>query len=173
MFLHAAAIVVRGRAARGWRLQNLGGGCTAAKRVSAKPGRVSGAAAPSSSGATQGGDDNASARATGLKQDNADTRTLQRRARNRDAARRTRMKKMMLLQVWTSRGAPAVGVDVMQTWHRCRGGCALAPHCGVRMCTACMYFMFQVVHSCPGESDCERTCSQPLRCSGRSVACSW
>jgi len=33
-----------------------------------------------------------------LKRDDADDRTLQRRARNRDAARRTRLKKMLLLQ---------------------------------------------------------------------------
>ena len=33
-----------------------------------------------------------------LKRDDADDRTLQRRARNRDAARRTRLKKMQLLQ---------------------------------------------------------------------------
>lgn len=37
-------------------------------------------------------------RVSSLKQDNADNRTLQRRARNRDAARRTRLKKMLLLQ---------------------------------------------------------------------------
>lgn len=110
MCVHTAALIIRGRggwAARGWRLQNLGTGCTAAKGVNLTAGVASGAAAPSSSGATQGGDDNVSGRATALKQDNADTRTLQRRARNRDAARRTRMKKMMLLQVWTCRGTAA------------------------------------------------------------------
>lgn len=77
------------------RLQNLGdGGAAAAKGARS----ASGAAVATSSGATLGGEENVSGRASALKQDDADVRTLQRRARNRDAARRTRMKKMMLLQ---------------------------------------------------------------------------
>eukprot|EP00892_Ulva_mutabilis_P006409 jgi/Ulvmu1/413/UM001_0420.1 len=88
---------------------NLSGGGTAAKGANVAIGAVAGAAAAvggasaaggaaaTSSGATLGGED-MSGRASALKQDDADTRTLQRRARNRDAARRTRMKKMMLLQ---------------------------------------------------------------------------